>query len=138
RDELIDRTYAAVDRAGFAAGAASAGPSERLRQFLDEQLLPALAHLGEKFTELCAAVQARITAAGDAMREFEQVLRGERFSGYNTQMMIVVAATADCLAKLLPGFFQGQLDFSHFANVDWAMLALAYLMYRDSREATQE
>jgi hypothetical protein len=131
---ITEKAYAAVDQAGFSAGAASAGFAQRLKKFYDEKLIPALEKSAFQFDELCRTAQAK---AGETVNGYAGLLSGEEFSGIETQKLIVVAGTADAIMKLLPSFFEGQLDFSSFTAMDWTLISLGFLMYRDSLKASK-
>jgi len=106
QEELIRRTYAAIDRSGYNAGIASAGILDRIRKFFAEELLPAIGRTGKRFEDLCAEVERLVREPAEQLLT---TLRSEEFSGLTTQTLIVTAGTADALGDRIERMYAPKL-----------------------------
>ena len=126
-DSFVESAYEAVEKIGFEAGAASKGPFARLNEFLEERVWPHLEPALEKVKGMVSDGAAKLRAYGEAIRD-------ERYSGDVVQRAIIVAAWADALRRVLPGWLEGEFSFQDFTATEWLYLALAVYMFTEKAD----
>jgi len=123
-DVLVSQAYAAVDAAGFQFGLASGGPEDRIREFFEEKVKPAITAAGEQFDTWVSEAEAFFAIHAPAYLE---KMRDEGYAGFNTARVIATASGADALSKLL--------QLQSWTATDLAMVSLCYLVYMHAPSA---
>ena len=118
-EDLIGYAYSAIESAGFGVGLASAGPAERLRRFLADELWPRLNQSLEAFDREVEETQmnAKTSGAGNSTSE---------------QLSYALAATLT-LVRWFPRLAPG-LDTTPWRSRDWSAVAIGVIRYRESQD----
>lgn len=117
---LVGAAYSAVEAAGFSLGLASAGPAERLRRFLADELWPRL-------QLSLVAFDAETALEWGAIQANAGMPTGDERANY-------AAATALTLRRWFPRLAPG-LDTNGWRSREWNAVSLGLLRFRDSQEA---
>jgi hypothetical protein len=117
-ETVTSLAYAALDSAGIEFGLASAGPEDRLREFLQEHVIPRVKAAGERWGVIVRETEDLVRKQ---IPEYLEKMKAEGYAGFNTARVVATAATADALAKLL--MLQG------LSATDWVMIAIFYRIY---------
>lgn len=118
-EDLIGYAYSAIESAGFGVGLASAGPAERLRRFLADELWPRLRQSLEAFDREVEEAQTNAQASGVGNSNSEQV----------TYALAATLTLVRWFPRLAPG-----LDTTPWRSRDWSAVTIGVIRYRESQE----